>query len=124
MASYLDKTGLLKLWNKIKNYVSNHTGNKNNPHGVTKSQVGLGSVENKSSATIRGEITASNVNTALGYTAAKQTDANKAITGISASGTTLVLTQLDGTTKYVTAELIKGQMIYCCSNSEDQIYCC
>ena len=105
MASYLDETGLLKLWNKIKNYVSNHTGNKNNPHGVTKSQVGLGSVENKSSATIRGEITASNVNTALGYTAAKQTDANKAITGISASGTTLVLTQLDGTTKYVTADL-------------------
>lgn len=124
MASYLDETGLLKLWNKIKNYMSNHTGNKNNPHGVTKSQVGLGSVENKSSATIRGEITASNVNTALGYTAAKQTDANKAITGISASGTTLVLTQLDGTTKYVTAELVKGQMIYCCSNSEDQIYCC
>ena len=121
MASYLDETGLLKLWNKIKNYVSNHTGNKNNPHGVTKSQVGLGSVENKSSATIRGEITASNVNTALGYTAAKQTDANKAITGISASGTTLVLTQLDGTTKYVTAELVKGQMIYCCSKSKNKI---
>lgn len=102
----------------------NHLGNKSNPHSVTKSQIGLGSVENKNSETIRGEITASNVNTALGYTAAKQTDANKAITGISSSGTTLVLTQLDGTTKYVTAELVKGQMIYCCSNSEDQIYCC
>lgn len=104
--------------------LTSHAGNKSNPHGVTKSQVGLANVENKSSATIRGEMTALNVNTALGYTAAKQTDANKAITGISASGTTLVLTQLDGTTKYVTAELVKGQMIYCCSNSEDQVYCC
>ena len=104
--------------------LTSHIGNKSNPHGVTKTQLGLANVENKSSATIRGEITASNVNTALGYTAAKQADANKAITAISASGTTLVLTQLDGTTKYVTAELVKGQMIYCCSNSEDQIYCC
>ena len=39
-----------------------------NPHKVTKSDVGLGSVENKSSATIRGEITSSNVTTALGFT--------------------------------------------------------
>ncbi len=35
---------------------------------VTKSDVGLGNVENKSSETIRGEITKSNVTTALGYT--------------------------------------------------------
>ena len=34
----------------------------------TKSEVGLGNVENKSSATIRGEITKENVTTALGYT--------------------------------------------------------
>ena len=34
----------------------------------TKSEVGLGNVENKSSATIRGEITKGNVTTALGYT--------------------------------------------------------
>lgn len=39
----------------------------------TKSDVGLGNVENKSSATIRGELTSSNVTTALGYTPA---DAN------------------------------------------------
>lgn len=39
-----------------------------NPHGVTKSDVGLGSVENKSSATIRSEITKANVTNALGYT--------------------------------------------------------
>ena len=34
----------------------------------SKSDVGLGNVENKSSATIRGEITSSNVTTALGFT--------------------------------------------------------
>ena len=45
-----------------------HTGNTNNPHNVTKSQIGLGNVENKSSATIRGELTKENVTTALGYT--------------------------------------------------------
>ena len=39
-----------------------------NPHGTTKSDVGLGNVENKSSATIRGELTKENVTTALGYT--------------------------------------------------------
>lgn len=44
-----------------------------NPHKTTKSDVGLGSVENKSSATIRGEITASNISTALGFTPTKIT---------------------------------------------------
>lgn len=48
-----------------------HTGN------LTKSTLGLGNVENKSSATIRGELSASNVTTALGNTAvAKATDAD------------------------------------------------
>lgn len=35
---------------------------------ITKAGVGLGNVENKSSATIRSELTSSNVTTALGYT--------------------------------------------------------
>lgn len=56
----------------------NHFANKSNPHGVTKSQVGLGNVENKSSATIRGELTKGNVTTALGYTPANQTDMTNA----------------------------------------------
>lgn len=56
----------------------NHLANKSNPHGVTKSQVGLGNVENKSSATIRGELTKGNVTTALGYTPANQTDMTNA----------------------------------------------
>ena len=45
-----------------------HIDNQSNPHGVTKVQVGLGNVENKSSAAIRSEITASNVTSALGFT--------------------------------------------------------
>lgn len=56
----------------------NHLANKSNPHGVTKNQVGLGNVENKSSATIRGELTKGNVTTALGYTPANQTDMTNA----------------------------------------------
>lgn len=52
----------------INSSISSHTSNTSNPHSVTKAQVGLGNVENKSSATIRGEITKSNVTTALGYT--------------------------------------------------------
>ena len=61
-----------------------------NPHKVTKADVGLGNVENKSSATIRGELTKANVTTALGYTPPTQ-DTNTtyaAGSGLSLSGTT------------------------------------
>ena len=64
---------------EINNNLEAHIGNKQNPHGVTKSQIGLGNVENKSSATIRSELTSSNVTTALGYTplnSAKKGSAN------------------------------------------------
>ena len=49
-----------------------HINNKSNPHGVTKSQVGLGSVANY--------------------------DQSKAIKSITRSGTTFTATALDGTT--------------------------
>lgn len=52
----------------VNDSISSHVYNTSNPHSVTKSQVGLGNVENKSSATIRGELTKTNVTTALGYT--------------------------------------------------------
>ena len=61
--------------------LTSHTSNKSNPHGVTKSQVGLGNVENKSSATIRSEITKSNVTTALGYTPYTQTEVDSLFDG-------------------------------------------
>ena len=50
----------------------NHIGNGNNPHGVTKAQVGLGNVANY--------------------------DQSKAIKSITRSGTTFTATALDGTT--------------------------
>ena len=48
--------------------ISSHKSDQNNPHNVTKSQLNLGNVEDKSSETIRSEITKENVTTALGYT--------------------------------------------------------
>ena len=55
----------------VETTVYSHPGSGTNPHGTTKSDLGLGSVENKSSATIRGEITSGNVTTALGFTPVK-----------------------------------------------------
>ena len=49
-------------------------------HTHTKADVGLGNVENKSSATIRGELTKANVTTALGYTPPTQDTTYTAIT--------------------------------------------
>lgn len=53
----------------------NHSTSTGNPHKTTKTDLGLGNVENKSSATIRGELTSANVTTALGYTPPR-TDTN------------------------------------------------
>ena len=58
-----------------------------NPHNVTKTDIGLGNVENKSSATIRGELTSSDVTTALGYTPPSTDTTYTAGTGISISDT-------------------------------------
>ncbi len=43
-----------------------------NPHNVTKGDLGLDNVENKSSATIRSELTKDNVTSALGYIPASE----------------------------------------------------
>lgn len=53
-----------------------HTGNTFNPHSVTKAQIGLDNVENKSSVTIRDEITSDNITAALGYTPASESHAH------------------------------------------------
>lgn len=69
---------------------------------LTNSDVGLGNVENKSSATIRGEITSGNVTTALGYTPYNSTNPNGytsntgTVTSIAGTGTVSGLT-LSGT---------------------------
>lgn len=83
----------------------NHLANKSNPHGVTKSQVGLVNVENKSSATIRGELTKGNVTTAIGYTPANQTDmtnAQNAITQLNSNYDTIIV----GTSVSTTSQTI------------------
>lgn len=60
-----------------------------NPHGVTKSDIGLGNVENKSSEDIRKDITKANVTTALGYTPANQSDLSSSLTGYVPTGRTV-----------------------------------
>lgn len=73
--TFLNKDGLSHLITKLKTYVASqisaHTSNKSNPHGVTKAQIGLGSVANL--------------------------DQSKAIKSITRSGTTFTATALDGT---------------------------
>lgn len=59
---------VLAKTNAIEASVSSHIGNKANPHEVTKAQIGLANVENKSSTQIRSELTKENVTNALGYT--------------------------------------------------------
>ena len=54
--------------NAIEKKIDDHASNVANPHGVTKEQLGLANVENKSSTQIRSEITKVNVTNALGYT--------------------------------------------------------
>lgn len=61
-------------------------------YAAMRTQLSLGNVENKSSATIRGELTAANVNTALALTAARvasgsATNSGKISWGTSAPGT-------------------------------------
>lgn len=70
-----DKTAL----QAVESSLDTHTANTGNPHGVTKSQIGLGNVENKSSAAIRGELTKANVVSALGYTPSSETGAAETI---------------------------------------------
>ena len=57
-----------------------------NPHGVTKSDIGLGKVENKSSADIRNDITEANVTTALGYTPANKSEIPTTYAGSKSAG--------------------------------------
>lgn len=77
-----------------------HVNNKSNPHNVTKSQIGLGNVENKSSATIRNELTKENVTSALGYTP-PASDTTYGVVSKTANGLTPQLPNETTTTKYL-----------------------
>lgn len=72
---------------------SYRTGNIN----ITKGNIGLGNVENKSSATIRGEITSGNVTAALGYSPATRDAASTSSPGLMSADDK---TKLDALTVY------------------------
>ena len=74
ITSEVDPIGYVKL-----EAFEEHTGNKTNPHAVTKSQVGLGNVDNKSASTILSGLSSRNVTTALGFTPAKKDDLDSAV---------------------------------------------
>ena len=59
-----------------------HPGSGTNPHGTTKADVGLSNVENKSSATIRGELTKANVTSGLGYSPIKDSGVPEVRSGL------------------------------------------
>ena len=66
--------------------LADHTGNTSNPHAVTKTQIGLGNVDNKSAATLKSEImTKDNVIAALGYTPPQQDTVTEVDTAMSDS---------------------------------------
>lgn len=74
-----------------------------NPHNVTKSDIGLENVENKSSATIRSELTKDDVTAALGYTPPTSSTTYSVMKGAtsSAAGTSgLVPAPSKGATEY------------------------
>lgn len=69
---------VLTIPDTVSNTINTHIANKSNPHGVTKAQVGLGSVVNL--------------------------DQSKAIKSITRNGTTFTATALDGTTTTFTQQ--------------------
>ena len=94
--------------------LSDHTSDTNNPHSVTKAQIGLGNVENKSSATIRGELTKANVTTALGYTPPSSVTFTQSLTSgtkvgtLNISGTDVDLYAPTNTDTHWTTKLVVG----------------
>ena len=99
MSNFLDKAGLQHYNEKIKAYVdsksggvstdlTSHIGNKKNPHGVTKEQVGLGNVTNVAQIPLSQKGAASGVATlgTDGKLTAAQLPAMKTVNGVSVVG--------------------------------------
>lgn len=128
MNNFLDKTGLQHYTEKVKAYVdsksggvntdlTSHIGNKKNPHGVTKEQVGLGNVTNVEQIPLSQKGVASGVATlgTDGKLTAAQLPAMKTVNGVSVVGSgnisidlslykvvdTLPTTDIDATKIYI-----------------------
>lgn len=99
MTKYLDNEGLTHFTGKMKGYadgkagevdgkVTTHVGNKQNPHGVTKEQVGLGSVDNVQQIPLSQKGVANGVATldANGKVPVEQMPTTKTINGASIFG--------------------------------------
>ncbi|MCF2579169.1 hypothetical protein I6E38_08610 [Prevotella stercorea] len=100
MTKYLDNEGLTHFTGKMKEYadgkagevdgkVTTHVGNKQNPHGVTKAQVGLGSVDNVQQIPLSQKGVVNGVATldANGKVPVNQMPTTKTINGASIFGT-------------------------------------
>lgn len=100
MTKYLDNEGLTHFTGKMKEYadgkagevdgkVTTHVGNTQNPHGVTKAQVGLGSVDNVQQIPLSQKGFANGVATldANGKVPVEQMPETKTINGASIFGT-------------------------------------
>lgn len=77
LAAYASLTGALLSANNLSDLTN---------ASAARTNIGLGNVENKSSATIRGELTSSNVTTALGFTPYDATNPSGYITTSALSG--------------------------------------
>ena len=99
MTKYLDNEGLTHFTGKMKGYadgkagevdskVTSHIGNTQNPHGVTKAQVGLGSVDNVQQIPLSEKGVANGVATldAKGKVPVEQMPTTKTINGASIFG--------------------------------------
>lgn len=90
--------------------------------GITASMVGLGNVENKSSTTIRGEITSGNVTTALGFipgdvtTSGTQTLSNKTVVGLKETKVAIAASAIDLSTGDYFTKTISGSTTFTVSN--------
>lgn len=90
-------TAFAKIKLAITNLI-NHLNNKSNPHGVTKSQVGLGNVDNTSDA---NKPISTATQTALNTL---ETELDGSIKGLSVSGKVITYTRNDGTTGTITTQ--------------------